>query len=262
MQRSFLCFGAAITLCLAGGCGPVPTAQVDNYETGTFIEDGTKASKNESDEVTKAARKFFSEWLKGPGEKNVVNDGSGVGVAENNTRLWAFHYGDEESTEIEFRIVLEDGRAIVEFLSGMGVEGKDATQSAFMNFCMSTFHVVYSCFMNTDDEHMDHEDITIGGQDFVLTSGGIFSLGSKDLPDFKGMSDQVHEELQYSDLDLAAKPHWLKVVYGQSNGEKILCSVTLDNEVASKMTQNVEKLDWPEIDGFYMAKEFMVLRPK
>lgn len=251
-----------VIVCFTLGCGPTSTTQIDQYETGAFLEDGIRATDKKPDQVTKAARKFFSEWLRDHGEENVVNDRSGVGVAENKTRLWAFHYGDEESTEVEFRIVLPDGREIEEFLSGLGVEDENPTQATFLNFCMSTFHVVYSCFMNTDDEHMEHEDITIGDQDFLLTSGGIFALGSDDLPQFDGMVDLVHEELKYSDLELTPQAHWLKVVYGQNNGEVIVCSVTLDNEIAEKLTKNVENLEWPEIDGFYMAKEFIVLRPK
>ena len=41
----------------------------------------------------------------------------------------------------------------------------------------------------------------------------------------------------------------------------ITCSVTFDNEPNEMLTKRIEKLDWPNVKDFYIAKEFIVLRP-
>ncbi|MEM7313846.1 MAG: DUF6348 family protein [Planctomycetota bacterium] len=247
-----------LPLCLTMlGCERAPT--VDHYATGAFIEDGLRSIEKAPDEVTEQARKYFSDWLKDHGEENVINDDGGVGVAETETRLWAFLYGD---SEIEFRIVLPDDREIVEFVAGMGEDREKATAGAMVNFCLSTLHVAYSCFMNEDDPHMDHEEIMIAGKPFTLTSGGIVAFGGEELPKFDGVSAKVHAVLANSSINLENKPHWLKIVYGQMKGEMILASVTLDNDTNDLLTSRVAELAWPESKDFYMAKEFLVLRPR
>lgn len=248
-------------LCVFTGCNRSP-----ELISKAFIEDGVSAIDKEEDEVSKMGREFFADWLVGHGETNVVNDETGVGVADNATRLWAFRFGEKESptTEVEFRIVLPDGREIVEFVAGMGAtEDDDGTSMAMINFCMSTFHTVYSCFINLDDPHMDHEDVTIDGNEFILTSGGIIAFGSEEeLPQFSDVSKHIQESLLTSGVQLSSQPHWLKIVYGQHQGRQILASVTLDNEEQKSLTDQISGMPWPSTDGFYMAKEFIVLRPK
>jgi hypothetical protein len=259
--RSVPCFLALLIL-VSTGCSKSPT-----LETTAFIEDGISAANKKEDDVSKAAREFFSEWLANHGETNIVNDATGVGIANSPTRLWAFRYGNKESstTELEFRIVLPDGREIVEFVAGMGSteNGKDQSAMAMMNFCMSTFHVVYSCFMNHDDPHMSHEEVTIGSQEFLLTSGGMIAFGSDlELPNFSEVSKRIKDSLLASGLVLSPQAHWLKVVYGQHQSKSIIVSVTLDNVEKSTLTERISHLNWPQTDGFYLAKEFIVLRPK
>lgn len=248
----------AVCLCSLNGCdtsGDTPSA---------FIEDGTQAADKQADEVTGRAREFFATWLSDHGETQIVNDETGVGVEGSPTRLWAFLYGSNGdqngfSAETEFRVVLPDGREIVEFVAGSGDTEDDAIQMSFANFAMSTFHVVYSCFMNPSDTHMSHENVKIGGSDRVLTTGGIFAMGGEDLPDFAAVSDQIRDEL--CKMDLPEGTHWLKVVYGRHQHGVIVEAVTLDNEDFDAMTSRLKTLDWPATDNFYLAKQFLVVRP-
>lgn len=254
----------SIALCLLFACtGCNGTVSTDEQATGVYIEGGVRAADMQPDEVTAKAREFFSNWLKEHGETDVVNDETGVGLERSQARLWAFGYGDPgESTEIEFRIVLPDGREIQEFLSGFTTGDEDGTNMVFANFCMSTFHTIHASFLNPKDEHLEHLDVTIGGKDFYYTSTGIFALGGEDLPAFGNASDRIRKVIETHGPVLSDKPHWVKVVYGAAAGEPIVVSVTLDNSPEDSLTNRIGELDWPNTEGFYMAKEFIVLRPR
>lgn len=243
-------------------CGCSGQVSTDEHSTGVYIEGGVRAVDMQPDKVTEQAREFFANWLRDHGETEIVNDETGVGLARSKARLWAFQYGaTDESLEIEFRIVLPDGREIQEFLAGMPAEG-DATGMVFVNFCLSTFHTIYATFLNPEDEHVEHIEVTVGGRDFYYTSSGLFAVGGDDLPSFGDTSDQIRKIIESNGPALSNQAHWLKVVYGVAAGEPILSSVTLDNSLEENLTDKIATLNWPTTENFYMAKEFIVLRPR
>jgi hypothetical protein len=252
-----------LVACILGinGCGRSgDTPQSD----AAWIEDGTPCVEKTPDAVTQQAREFFAKWLGDHGELEIVNDDTGVGIKSNPTRLWAFLYGSNQSdggftVETEFRIVLPDGREIVEFVAGNGDTEESAIAMSFVNFTMSTFHVVYSSFMNSDDPHMTHERVQIGGASWMLTSGGMFALGGEGIPEFSKVSQQIRD--QVCKLELTDGTHWLKVVYGRHQNEVLAAAVTLDNENLDSMSSRLNSLVWPATDGFYMAKQFIVIQP-
>ena len=111
------------------------------------IEGGVPAKDKKPDEVTKQTREFFVKWLEGHGEKEIINDESGVGVKGKDTRLWAFKYAGPDgkktnSLELEFRVVLPDGREIQEFVGAIGPRNGNANEAAISNFAISTFHTI------------------------------------------------------------------------------------------------------------------------
>ncbi len=229
-----------------------------------WIEDGTPAVEKSPDKVTKQAREFFAQWLRDHGESEIVNDDAGVGIKSSPTRLWAFLYGTDASdgrfsVETEFRIVLPGGREIVEFVAGHGDTEEAAIGMTFANFTLSTFHVVYCCFMNPDDPHMTHGQVQIGGTPRILTTGGMVAMGGEGLPDFAEVSQQVRDEI--CKLDLTDEVHWLKIVYGRHQNEVLAAAVTLDNEDLDSISSRLSLLDWPSTENFYMAKQFVVIRP-
>lgn len=273
MSRASLLSIVTTSLLLAGctesatdapvGGGPVVQTPDAGFSS-VFIEGGVPAARKPADKVTEQARTFFVDWLKGHGEENIVNDQSGVGVEKNATRLWAFLYGYggsrtfDKMVELELRVVLPDGREIQEFVVGTGDDESKAIGLALTNFTLSTFHVVYSCFMNENDPHISHEDITIAGTKRQLTSGGIITMGDK--PDgFDKVAEKIREHLSRSNL--SNQVHWMKIVYSVVRGEEGSKAITLDNEDNHQMTAAMSDWDWPTTDSFYMAKEFIVIRP-
>ena len=263
-----------IPLCLlvfftVAGCSSSDEESVNEVgrpalSTTAFLEDGTPAVKKQPDRVTVEARKFFAEWLSDHGEHDVVSDETGVGVARNSTRLWAFlcnttHDNDSVSTEIEFRIVLPDGREIMEFLAGHGDTEQAAIGHVMVNFLLSTVHVIYSATINLDDPHMQHEPITISGDPYLITDGGFVTFGDTENHNYDEISDSLHKCL--AQLHLSDQIHWGKLVYARSKDEIISVAFTMDNEEVPTLTRQLQEWNWPNTETFYMSKLFFVLRP-
>jgi len=233
------------------------------------IEGGTLACKMKPNEATKLGRKFFVKWLSDHGEKHIVDDETGVGIQGKPTRFWAFRYLDSDgnkTSEMEFRVVLPDGREIQEFVSSLGMKS-GVVEGALANFALSTFHTVYSCLLNEADPHMEHEPITIGGRKFLWTSAGMMHVvfrkkdSPAESPDFDGMVDQIRKLMEDSNTQLSKQIHWFKFVYGEKGGKSIMASVTQDNEGHDGLSSKLGELEWPDTEHTYIAKQFVMLRP-
>jgi uncharacterized protein DUF6348 len=208
---------------------------------------------------------FFRDWLTKHGEKEVVVDGDGVGIAASPTRLKTSVYETNKhdsgySVEMEFKISLPGGGEIVDYVAGMGETEEQATADAMANFTLSTFHVVYKAFMNSADPHQRVREVTIAGQRREMISGDLFLRGSEGSQpiDLEPLRPQIQAAVVA--LPLSTGRHWIKIVYGQNAGEPITVAATLDNQDEHALTDAIGKLPWPKSDGFYMAKQFIVIK--
>lgn len=210
--------------------------------------------------------KFFRDWLTQHGEQEVVVDEGGVGIAASPTRLKTSTYesnkhdGGGYTVELEFKTQLPGGREIIDYVAGMGDTEEQAAQDAMLNFTLSTFHVVYKAFMNPDDPHQSIQEVSIAGQKRQMLSGDLFLRGSEGSGsiDLEAMRPQIQAAIVA--LPLSDGPHWIKVVYGQNAGERIIVAATFDNQDQVALTETIGKLSWPKSDGFYMAKQFIVIK--
>lgn len=209
---------------------------------------------------------FFREWLTRHGEKEVVVDADGVGVATNPIRLKTSVYDSKKhddggyTVELEFKIRLPGGEEIVEYVAGGGQTEEKATQEALANFTISTFHVVYKAFVNPNDPHQAVFNATIDGTTREVLPGDLYLQGTEESQaiDFKPLRPQIAAAIE--ELPLSAGPHWIKIVYGHNAGEPILVAATLDNHDSQPLTDAIGKLNWPKSDGYYMAKQFIVVK--
>jgi uncharacterized protein DUF6348 len=209
--------------------------------------------------------RLFVEWLKGHGETKVVTDAEGVGLEGNATRLAASIYDSQKQAgggyvvETEFRITLPNGAQIVEFVAGLGDTEDKAIDDCVTNFILTSFHVVYKSFLNADDPHQTVKELTIGGKPRKVAMGDIY-LRSEDGVDVDLNAIRPAIEQALADLALSDQPHWIKIVYGQHQKAPTTVAATLDNEDAVKLTETIKGLGWPKQDGFYMAKQFIVIQ--
>jgi hypothetical protein len=209
--------------------------------------------------------RFFVEWLRAHGEKDVVQGGGGVGVKGKPARLRTSIYGSNKNgnsfvVELEFRVKLPDSREIVEFVAGFGDTEDAAIDDCQINFTLTTAHVLYKAFFNEDDPHQTIERVNIGGQAREVLRGDFYVRRSeKDAKlDFESVRAGVLELL--GKQKLGPGPHWIKNVYGQSEGKPFTVAATVDNHDSEELTAAIQKLPWPTAVTGYMAKEFMVVR--
>lgn len=209
---------------------------------------------------------FFSQWLKDHGHNDVAADEQGVGIANNATRLSASVYSEKPANdgqvvvETEFRIQLPSGRTIVEFIAGIGDSREKAIHDSFVNFVVTTFHVVYKGFINFDDPHLESTKLTIAGKEREVLLGDIFlrSNSSEQRIDLSQIRPQIEAMLKSSKL--SSDVHWIKIVYAQMNNKPMTVSVTIDNAEDQSLTEQVGRLSWPSATAFYMAKQFIVVK--
>lgn len=227
--------------------------------------DKVTLAKQEAKELLKErSQSFLVEWLKQHDEANIVTDQDGIGVLGNPTRIKALLYESKESdggfiVETEFRIKMPDGRTIIEFLAGIGETEEQAIDETLMNFTLSTYHVAYKAFINAEDPHQETTECMINGEPRNVLHGDTVTRSNvKDPLDGFDLSQHVREMLKDRELD--SKTHWLKVVYGQHQGEVISVSVTLNNEGDKKMTEAIRQLPWPKTEGFYLTKQFVIIQ--
>ncbi|MCI0357825.1 MAG: DUF6348 family protein [Planctomycetaceae bacterium] len=230
-----------LSLVVAAGCGPA-------------------ASKTDA-----RLEKFFVEWLQGHGETKIVTDAKGVGLEGNPARLRASIYGSERQqdggyvVETEFRMTLPGGAEIVEFVAGIGDSEDAAIDDSMVNFTLTTFHVVYKAFLNPNDPHQTIKEVAIGGKPRQVAFGDLFLRGEQGInADLNAMQPSIEDAL--GGLALSDGPHWIKIVYGQHNKAPTIVAVTLDNNDQLELTEKIKQLDWPKHDGFYMVKQFIVIK--
>jgi hypothetical protein len=247
--------GLVIALSLVAGCGETPFTADAPVEQ---ISAAPAARRPDMDE-------YFVKWLKDHKHTDVVVDAVGVGIANNATRLRAGLHGSNEHqqgvvVEVEFTIVLPSGRTITEFVAGLGDTEQAAINDAFVNFTLTTVHVVYKGFINADDVHMESKMMPVNGRDREVIAGDLYLRGNvaSDKVDLNALRPEILSILQ--NLPLSPEPHWIKLVFMQQDSKPVTVAVTLDNEDSPELTRAIQGLNWPLVEGFYMVKQFLLVR--
>lgn len=207
---------------------------------------------------------FFQDWLSHHGEKQIVRSGAGVSVEGANIRFCASVYGTDgalgrRSAELEFVTTLPDRRQIVDYVAGVGDSDEAATQDALANFALTTFHVLYSAYVNAEDPHLRPQQVKVNGQPrrFYVGDWGIRG-NSPDPAVLDDLSRRVIARIVPHVHD--DKAHWIKVVYGQIKGETIESETTFDGAATHPIDAEIDAMPWPKSSDFYMLKLFIVVK--
>ena len=93
----------------------------------------------------------------------------------------------------------------------------------------------------------------------LYTTSGTFALGPDVEDQFGDISEKIKQAI--TGLELPDQVHWFKIVYGQNEGKVITVAATLNNDEHKLLTNKISNLNWPVEDSFYLAKQFVILRP-
>lgn len=239
----------AVVLLISAGCGHDQgdgKAHAPSEDAGEYLD-------------------FFVGWLKRHGEKEIISSRDGVSVSGRPIRFSARTHRVLETkggwcAELEFRTVLPDKRVILDYVAGMGADTGAAKVDALTSFTISTFHVLYSAFINERDPHIEPELHDMGGRsrafhigDWMVRSKTPFESETTDR-----LTRYVVDRIRETDLD--ETPHWIEVVYGQNQGKVLECATTLDNGTDPRLRSAVAGAPWPKRHEFYMLKLFVVVK--
>ena len=222
------------------------------------------ASGCQKNPVQTRTQDFFVHWLQEHGETNIVVDSGGVGLKGNPTRLKATLFGSKKHAsdyfvvELDFRIRVAADREIVEFIAGSASSFEGAVDDALLNFALTTIHVVYKAFLNPEDPHQKVKDFGTGAARKLFVGDLYTRSDATNSPNLGMMRAGLEETI--TSVPFTGGPHWAKLVYSHRNGKPMTVEVTVDNHTHPVLTTKLTELNWPVYDGFYMAKEFMVIK--
>jgi hypothetical protein len=217
---------------------------------------------------------YLADLLRKHGVKNVEESDQGVTVPNSKIQFKGCIYGLNQSkngvtAELEIKLVLPDGRELVEYPAGGGKDADAAVGLALANFCISTFDPIYGAFFNNNDEHVLHETWTIGGQSRrVYVGNGVQMMFGK--PGQKAHNQQMSAKArdwwlsQYKEAisrqTIDGRDHWSKFFVAQAADRVIEREITFDNEAAPAMNELIAKQTCPIFLGsMYTVKQFIII---
>jgi hypothetical protein len=208
---------------------------------------------------------LFHDWLRSHGEENIVIKGDKVTLGNNPASFSARTYEVEQKpngclVEVEFLTTLPDGRVIQDFVTGMGKDIKAAQGDVFVNFVLTTMHILYAAFFNEEDPHVMPRLESIHGKTRKLYVGDMMVRGESPHPNsFAPLREylvtQIKETLPNDD-----KVHWFKVMYGQQLGEMKVCEIDLDPDGNPAIRERINDAPWQKSENFYFLKMFILVK--
>lgn len=162
---------------------------------------------------------------------------------------------------LDVEVALSADEVILESFVGLGEDESAALGNALQNFCVNSFHVFLAAFWNhVETDQVLVEDWQVGGQAWraVIGNFGCQSAGGAPVQ----VPDAVFPTLEshIKALPLAGACHWMRSFHCNIDGEETCTEVLLDNAPWPEAQAAVAALDWPRTDGYYSARNFLVLQ--
>lgn len=221
---------------------------------------GCRSSRpKDADEL--ACEELTSEWLAARGEKEIVRDDRGVGVARSPVRvqgrLRVATQRAKAVVEMEFRVRLAEGAEIVELAGGQGPTTEAARREAFQGFAATVLGPVRDAFFpgagSTSPERVgaSARELFIGAPVVlgVDSSAIVLTTLRSELPAALGSVPFP-----------AGRPSWCKIVHTQRDQQAIGTEVLLNNQPHPQLSETLSRLDWPKRKEGYLAKLFVVVK--
>jgi hypothetical protein len=165
----------------------------------------------------------------------------------------------EKTGQLDVKVLLEKGRIIEECFVGIGT-GRSGFADALTNFMLNSLHVLLASLWGIkDDQQVLSENWEIGGRQFTACIGNFGRRASagrrvevpRDL--FETIQNRICHEA------LPGGVHWFRVFFCNIAGQHTYEALK-DNEPWETGLAVLKGIAWPETDGYYSFRNFIVLR--
>ncbi|MEM7453682.1 MAG: DUF6348 family protein [Planctomycetota bacterium] len=214
-----------------------------------------------------ASSDFLKAWLEEKGEEVIVEP-TGVGISGQEIRLMSMlddytkprNAGEDFTIETQFFIKLENGREISNHFNGNGRTFDDAVDDALNNFASTVLKPFYKGFMNPLYRDQEVIELNVNGVERKMYPGELLIRGEQDSIDLGSFSLAQGIKQMLADYELpASETHWILVYYSAEDGNVLLRSVTVDNLINRELSEKVDDLEWPPVQGRMICKQFFVI---
>jgi len=150
---------------------------------------------------------------------------------------------------------------IVESFGGAGGSIAEAVDRAFVNFAMSSFHVLLSALCGRTDDQVTVERWTSSEREWRVWIGSVVVQA----PD--GQNEVVPDSLVQTieslmgESRLEPRIHWARFFYANVARENTECEFLLDGEPLESAQIALRGLDWAREDFYYSVRNFLIMLP-
>lgn len=162
----------------------------------------------------------------------------------------------EKVVSLEALCKLGHGPIMREQLAGFGETQEQAVMDAQTNFVISVFHVWVSALLGISNQQTNEYIQKVSGRDRKITIGFPFGRGDAPVNDDEWQRAWL---LAIQSLPLSQEVHWASICYARHADKVIACDALLDNEICESVEKKMLNFDWPNRDGFYSVRQFMII---
>jgi hypothetical protein len=165
----------------------------------------------------------------------------------------------ETSGQLNVQVLLEKGRIMEECFVGIGT-GAPGFADALKNFMINSLHVLLSSLWNIkDDQQVLCEKWQVGDRQFTAYIGnfGRRASGGMRVEVPKNLFDTIESRIRHERLP--GDIHWFRFFFCSLSGQHTYEALK-DNVPWEAGLEGLKRIAWPEIDGYYSVRNFIVLR--
>jgi len=161
--------------------------------------------------------------------------------------------------QLDVQVLLEKGRIIEESFIGIGT-GAPGLADALKNFMINSLHVLLSSLWDIkDDQQVLSEKWQVGGRQFAAYIGNFGRRASRgmrvEVP--KDLFETIENRIRHEHL--SGDVHWFRAFFCNTAGEHTYEALK-DNVPWEAGLAGLKTIAWPQFDGYYSVRIFIVLR--
>jgi hypothetical protein len=163
---------------------------------------------------------------------------------------------------LTIQIMLDEASLVEECFAAIGDSDIEAIQGALEQFAMTMFHPIISgCCNYVDEEQVTKETWPLKMFTKAEIWSGNIALRKSADEDIKTPIDWLtHISNELKKASVKKGYNWITLYCSRLNSDSLIASASLNNNDWPAGLRATTKLSWPEIDGFYGARLFILVK--